>query len=350
MAGGGAERQLVYLAGELVRRCWDVHVALLKEGRNFEGLVATGAAIHKIAAWGNHDIAILWRLVQLIRHIRPHLVQTWLTQMDVFGGISAKLTGTPFILSERSCASAYPPNLKNNLRAFTGRYASAIVANSPEGIRYWRSVTGNDVLAHVVHNALPMAYMENIEQSASDLPLPVDSRVLLFAGRFSPEKNIDIIIKAFKIALQQRDAVLLLCGEGELRRQIEKTIEEENLKGKVLLPGFVTNLPGLMKRATLLISVSSFEGFPNVVLEAMACGCPLILSDIPAHRAFLDDEKAVYVDQGSAQDLARAIQTMMDNPEKAQRLAWKAVSGISSYSISAITDQYEKIYQSILSR
>lgn len=108
MAGGGAERQLVYLSEELVRRGWDVHVALIKEGSNFESLAATGTAIHKISTRGNHDLGLLWRLMKLIRAIRPRLVQTWLTQMDVCGGISSRLTRTPFILSERSCAPAYP--------------------------------------------------------------------------------------------------------------------------------------------------------------------------------------------------------------------------------------------------
>ena len=348
MAGGGAERQLVYLTGELMRRGWDVHVVLLKEGPNYGGLVSTGSTIHKIPASGNHDITILWRLLKLIRNIRPHLVQTWMTQMDVFGGIASRLTDTSFILSERSSASAYPRSFKNSLRVFVGRYAAAIVSNSPGGNQYWRMQIGDSVPKYVVQNGLPLEDIAKVDYSADPIYLPPGSKVLLFVSRFSAEKNIDNVIRAFKIVASQRDAILLLCGEGELQPRIEEMIRDENLKERVILLGYVSNLWKVMRRADLFIAVSTFEGHPNAVLEAMANGCPLILSDIPAHRAFLDEEEAFFVDPGSASDIAQAILTCMENPEKAKQMAQKAKAVASSFSIPTITDQYEKIYNHIL--
>jgi glycosyltransferase involved in cell wall biosynthesis len=349
MTGGGAERQLVYLSGELVRRGWDVHVALLKEGPNFEGLVATGSTIHKIPSWGNHDIVILLRLMKLIRNIRPHLVQTWLTQMDVFGGIASRLTNTPFILSERSCENKYPPNFKNNLRIFVGRYAAAIVCNSPGGKEYWRIRLGNAASTYVVQNILPLRDIEETVSSDCDLSIPSKSKVLLFTGRFSPEKNIDTIIRAFKIVVTEQDAVLLLCGEGETKTRIEKIIREENMADRIYLPGYVKNIWGLMKRADLFISVSAFEGLPNAVLEAIACDCPLILSNIPSHRDFLNDEKAVFVDQGRVSDIASAISGCFEDLERARQRAQKAKADISSFSGASVAEQYQKIYSQILS-
>jgi glycosyltransferase involved in cell wall biosynthesis len=349
MAGGGAERQLVYLSEELVRRGWDVHVALIKEGSNFESLAATGTAIHKISTRGNHDLGLLWRLMQLIRAIRPRLVQTWLTQMDVCGGISSRLTRTPFILSERSCAPAYPPSFKHRLRVSAGRHATAIVSNSLGGSRYWKMQIGNRVATYVVPNALPLPDIEKTRDSGGDLRLPAESRVLLFAGRFSLEKNILTIIRAFKRVLIQQAAVLLLCGKGELQPEIEEIIRVENLGGRVILPGYVQNLWKLMKQADLFISASTFEGHPNAVLEAMACGCPLIVSDIPAHRDFLDEEEATFVDPDSIADIAHGILGCLENPERTREKARKAKSKAASYSVAAVADKYEKIYHLILS-
>jgi glycosyltransferase involved in cell wall biosynthesis len=349
MAGGGAERQLIYLSGELVRRGWDVHVAVLKEGPNFERLIATGTSIHKIPSRGNHDITILWHLMKLIRTVRPDLVQTWITQMDILGGIASRLTGTPFILSERSCSAAYPPSFKHSLRVSAGRHAAAIVSNSFGGKQYWQMQTGNGGPIYVVHNALPLGDIEKNDQSVCDLRVPPNSKVLLVASRFVPGKNIDSIIRAFKIVLTQQDAVLVLCGEGKIQPQIEEMVRKENLRAHVILPGYVQNLWELMKRADLFISVSTFEGQPNTVLEAMACGCPLILSDITAHRAFLDEEGASFVDPGSVTDIARAILTCMENPERTKQMALNAKSKASSYSISAVADEYEIIYDSIRS-
>jgi glycosyltransferase involved in cell wall biosynthesis len=349
MAGGGAERQLVYLSKELVRRGWDVHVALIKEGLNYGSLAATGCSIHKIPNWGNHDITILWHLMKLIRTIRLPLMQTWLTQMDVFGGIAAMLTRTPFILSERCCASAYPSNFKNTLRMYMGRCARAIVSNSEGGNQYWKMNIGDSVPRYVVHNALPFLDIAEIKSSALNLHFSPKAKTLLFAGRFNHQKNIYNIIRAFKIVTSQQDAILLLCGEGELQPRIDKIIREENLRGKVILLGYVKNLWELMKQADLFISASTFEGHPNVVLEAMACGCPLIVSDIPAHQAFLDEEKATFIDPGSIADIAHAILACLENPERTREKARKAKSEITSYSVAAVADKYEKIYRSIIS-
>jgi len=349
MAGGGAERQLVYLSGELVRRGWDVHVALLKDGPNFEELVSAGITIHKIAAWGNHDVSILWRLMKLIRTMRPHLVQTWITQMDVFGGIASRLAGTPFILSERSSAAAYPPSLKNRLRVCVGRCAEAIVANSRGGKKYWQMQIKDSVPKYVIHNALPVGDIAMVSPTMDDVRLPSTSKVVLFAGRFSQVKNIESLIRAFKMVESQLDAVLLLCGEGELRPRVAKMIRDENLDGRVILGGYVKNLWGLMKRADVFISVSTYEGHPNAVLEAMACGCPLVLSDIPAHRALLEGDQAFFVELERPSEIAHAILTCIDRPEVAQRMAKKAKARASSFSVQAVTDQYESVYNQILS-
>jgi glycosyltransferase involved in cell wall biosynthesis len=348
MAGGGAERQLVYVSGELRKRNWDVHVALLKEGPNLEGLSATGCVIHKPRSFGNHDITILWRLVRLIKRIQPDVVQTWMLQMDVLGGIASLLTDTPFVLSERSCAPAYPPSLKNNLRVLIGRHAAAIVSNSLDGSLYWQSRSGDSSRKYVIPNALPLDRIEHDESPEYDICVRSDARIILFAGRFSPEKSIDTLIRSFRIVTEKLSAVLLLCGEGPMRAEIEKQIREENLEGQVVLLGYVQNLWAIMKRADLFISISKFEGLPNTIIEAMACGCPVVVSDIPAHRAILTDDTAVFVDQSKPSEVAWAVLACLDNPEKTKQRAQKAKERVSAFSVESVIDQYETMYEEVL--
>src|SRR5574341_240497 len=137
MLNGGAQRQLTYLAAEQVRQEGSVHVALLHDGPNLDRLKASGAQIHRLSGWNNYDPRLLWQLIRLIRQIKPDVVQTWINQMDVLGGTAARLTRVPWVLSERSSARNYPPNLRNRLRAAWGRGAQAVVSNSVGGDAYW---------------------------------------------------------------------------------------------------------------------------------------------------------------------------------------------------------------------
>src|SRR5262245_26828864 len=137
LEGGGGERQLAYLAAGLKQRAIEAHIAFTRRGPNFERLKASGATLHEIPLTHNHSPALLWSLWRLVRLLRPDLVQTWLTQMDIAGGMIAKLTGTPWILSERNSALSYPASLKNFCRSRIAAGADAIVANSKAGKDYW---------------------------------------------------------------------------------------------------------------------------------------------------------------------------------------------------------------------
>ena len=94
----GLERQLSYLAGELARMGHEVHVAYLSIGHEGGRGDLRQVHCHEIAKTGHYDPLIIWRLVRLIRSIRPDVIQTWHYLMDVFGGLASTLTRTPWVL------------------------------------------------------------------------------------------------------------------------------------------------------------------------------------------------------------------------------------------------------------
>src|SRR5687768_3558015 len=130
MGGGGAERQLAYLAGPLIARGWEVHVACVAGGPNLARLEESGARIHRLRIRNSYDPRLVWQLARTIRAVGPDLVQAWFVQMDVVAGAVATLTGVPWILSERSSVLAYPPTWKNRLRIAIARHVAAIISNS----------------------------------------------------------------------------------------------------------------------------------------------------------------------------------------------------------------------------
>ena len=349
MGGGGAERQLAYLAGELRTIGWDVHVALLSGGPNLERLQAGGAMVHRLTARGNHDPGILRQLLTLMRSLRPDVVETWLPQMDILGGLAARLTGRPWILQEQSGEPAYPPTLKHRCRVLLAARSSAVISNSGGGDRYWQSRLGSRVRRYVIRSALPVREIESARAATpEETGIDPGKRLVLYVGRLAPEKNLDILVSALRPVLVDRRIVAVLCGEGPLRPTVEQWLVNHGIADRVRLPGYVSNVWSWLKRADVFVSVSLFEGHPNTVVEAMACGAPVVVSDIPAHREFLDEESAVLVKADLPAPLTEAIAGVLSAGEAATRRAERARARAAEWSIEAIGRRHADAYQEVL--
>lgn len=347
MAGGGAERQLTYLSCEFVRAGWDVHVAVIQGGPNVGRLDATGAAVHRVHAFGNHDPLILPRLIRIVRALRPDVIQCWLLQMEVLGGLAAIATGTPWILSERTAAPAYRPGAKTWLRVRMGRRATAIISNSCTGDHYWQARAGR-VKRFVIPNGLPLEEIEATPpMTEAEMGVPTHEPVVLCAGRLAAEKNIETIVRALRLVADVRPVRGIVCGDGPFGERVSALITELGLVDQVRTVGYVSKLWSLMKRANALVSVSFFEGSPNVVLEAMACGCPLIVSEIPAHRELLDDGMAIFVDPNRPRQVADAIESVLNDPAGAAKRSQAALTRAQAYGLPLIAQRYAEVYGSV---
>ncbi len=341
--GGGAERQLAYLAQGLGELGCDVHAGSVTGGVNLPRFEAAGATAHPIAANGNYDPLLLPRVARLIRSLRPDIVETWLTQMDVIGGAAVSLTSVPWIITEQA-SGAYPHDIRHTLRRGFGRFADAIVANSQGGAAAW---SGSPAVKYVIPNAVAI---EEIEAAPRDETDYGHAEVILFVGRLDPEKNIGNLIDALAEVVVHRDAVALLCGDGPWREEARARIEALGCNDRIVLFGYTDRVWSLMKRAAVMVSVSWAEGRPNVVTEAAVAGCPLVLSDIPAHREFLDDAAAWYAPPDAPHAVAAAIERALTDTAGSAARAARAKEIVSGWSIRNIAAKYLRVYEDLLAR
>lgn len=346
MSGGGAERQLAYLAPYQVREGFDVHVALLAGGPHYQALIDGGVTVHHVASSGNYDPLVALRMLRVVRKVKPDVVQTWMAQMDVFGGAAAIAARRPWIVCERSSADHYRNLLKNRVRLFAAKKARAIVSNSGAGDDYWRPHGSQRALRRVISNAVPFEAIDAVAPVELNDPRPV----ILYVGRFSVEKNLPTVIDALRRTVATVDAQIVFCGDGPMRDEVVAAIAQAGLTDRVLLPGFVSNVWAWMKRAAVLISAGFYEGNPNAVLEAIACGCPVVVSDIPSHRELLDDDSARFAVPQSPEDIARALVETLRDRDGAQSRAANARRRIEQLSIASIAGQYASLYRELLAK
>lgn len=346
LESGGAERQLAYLARCLGERGVEIHIAALRGGTNLEAARAAGARIHFLAHRSHHDPALFLRLLRLIDEVKPDVVQTWLPQMDILGGLAALWRGIPLIVSERSSAQAYPRGWKNALRRAIGRRGGVVVANSKGGASYWLQLSRPPTVS-VVHNVVPIHEIDLVQPDSSQLPADVE--MILYVGRYSYEKNLSTLVDALCRVLANRPrAIVLMHGEGPEREAVTAHVQAAGMAGRIRVGAFTRSAWGLMKSASAFVSVSDFEGNPNAVLEAAACRCPLILSDIPAHREQFDEGSAFLLPPRSAQAIADAIEATLADPAAAARRADAARAAVVACSSILVADRYLELYRRIV--
>ena len=175
---------------------------------------------------------------------------------------------------------------------------------------------GKPIYHAVAAMSYQMAYHHEIDGTAASLPAGLENPeapIVLYVGRLTSDgsatKNLKAFLETLAYVRQEQSVVGVLCGEGPQRSELEVLRHKLGLDEDVHFTGYLpaASVWALMKKASVFVSLSAYEGCPNTVMEAMACGCPLVLSDIPAHREILDETCALFVDPSNIQQTADVI-------------------------------------------
>ena len=194
-----------------------------------------------------------------------------------------------------------------------------------------------------IYNPADIAEIEQMAQSVPEHPWMTDNGppVILSAGRLTRVKDFPTLLKAFRQVSRSRDVRLIILGEGSWRRRLESMIRKMGLEATVSLPGWVSNPYAFMNRASLFVLSSKFEGLANVMIEAMACGCPCVSTNCPSGPAeILDNGRfGPLVPVGEESALAAAMERVLDSPLDKDTLQARA----QEFSLDASVDQYERM-------
>lgn len=353
LQGGGAERQLALLAIEQAKRGYIVHIGVRRLGVHASSFNATNVFIHLLSDRSGLNLSLFFSIVKLIIKVRPEVVQTWLLQMDLIGGMAALCCFVPWVGTERS--SQYGYNSKGLfiaafLRKKLFRWAKAIVANSDDGANYWKELFHSGPKITKINNAVNLRFFEdqanNVTPAAGDLSLAPYK--VLAVGRLVKSKGLNVLIEAINRMPTAFPINLLIIGGGPLYSDVESLIAEYKLELKIKLLPYDDSWWRELKGASLLVSMSLYEGQPNVVLETMAAGCPLVVSDIPAHREILSPDSALLVPVNDVDGLVAALVNALSDPVSSRFRALNARATIEGFTIEKAADAYDELYGSVV--
>ncbi len=201
-----------------------------------------------------------------------------------------------------------------------------------------------DMPASRITTILNPVYREEIFQLADARPshpwlTPEGPPLVLAAGKMKPQKDFETLLQAFAWLRRDRAARLIILGDGGGRTRLETLAETLGIRGDVDFPGYVENPFVFYRHASVFVLSSAWEGLPNVLIEAMACGCPVVSTDCPSGPWEILDGGRLgrLVRVGDSAALAAAIAETLDQPPDRQAPANHA----ERFSLASIAESYE---------
>jgi starch synthase (maltosyl-transferring) len=351
---GGVPLHLLRLARAVRAAGYEIEVVSLAPLAEVADLMAQeGIAVFTCQARGRWDGRVLMRLRRHMARRAPDLVHALLFHANLACRISAAFAGLPpsrLLCEIQTVELERPWHL--TLDRWTHRLCRWEIVNSPAVLEHLqRRARLPASRLRLVHGGVAV---ERFEQAQ---PLPraqlcrnENELVLLWAGRLDPAKGLDELLEAVARVRRDLPVRMLLAGDGPLRDSIRRRISEMGLSDCVSLLGMRTDIPALLKSCDVFVFPSRTEGLPNALLEAMAAGCPIVCSDIPAHRHMIEDgHNGVLVAPGRPDLLAEAIAQLLRNPDTGRTYGGRARDAAAArFSQQAMFNSYLTLYAEVL--
>jgi len=351
---GGAERVLSMMANYWAGRGEQVTLLTLDRERTpFYPLhpAVTHCPLGLAAESRNLAVGFLRNLYRIrvlrraIRESLPEVIISFMDKNNVLTLLATRGLGVPVVISERIDPSRYDiGGLWNLLRRLTYPRASALVCQTPRALERFRSIVGSR------GKTIPNPVLPPPEAKCrADCGRPVqDSHRIVAMGRLVEQKGFDILIDAFStVAPKFPDWSLTILGGGPLRPILEKQVERLRMQGRVTLLGQVRDPFAVLRGAGMFVLSSRFEGFPNALCEAMACGLPVISFDCPSgpREVVRNGIDGVLVPPEDTAALAAAMAHLMGDRGERERLAGRASEVLDRFGIEEIMVKWDKLIE-----
>jgi glycosyltransferase involved in cell wall biosynthesis len=381
LRGGGAERVMLTLAAEFASRGHRVELVLGRRRGPLEYALPEGIEVRELEvcalprlcralmrlptdALKDSGIMLLQKAPKIVRTLpslegylnerHPDVLLSTLPKANIVAAWACRLaaTGTALVLREANQFSLAlnPENrfdrLLPRLAVRWYRQADGIIAVS-EGVRADMAAT-LAIPAGAIVPILNPVDLPRIRELCEQRPVEVDDwppaeAFVLAVGKLTPQKDYDTLLRAFTRVREKRAVRLIILGEGPEAGRLRSLAAQLGIAEHVQLPGYTGNPYPFMRRARVFVLSSAWEGCPNVLLEALACGSPIVSTDCPSGPAEIlaNGKYGKLVPVGDAAALAAGIEAVLDGGGT----GYDAEKALARYSIAAVANRYLAVFE-----
>jgi len=368
---GGAQRQVVELANNMDQDRFDVHVCTLSD------YVPLGAQLrdsklrlHTVLKKNKFDITVVTRLARLFRSLNADIVHSYLFSADIASRLAGRLAGTKLIIgSERS---PYSSPKKRNILAYklTRTCVDLVIANSKTGAQFNSRTFGHPACDYrVIYNGVNTERFRPQSNIGirKELNIPVEKKVIGIFASFKHAKNHAMLLRAFKKVLYRfPDTQLLLVGDqlagniqiyGEIKGtsdyhgRMEVLIDELGIRDRCSFLGNRDDVERIYSACDITVLPSRSEGTPNVLLESMACGIPVVATKVCDNSYIVEEGKTGFlVELGDDAGMADRLQALLADSTMRHQMGQEARNWVvGEFSLSQLARKTESVYMQALS-
>ena len=286
------------------------------------------------------EIARRNKFISEVKSYKPDIVISFLYTTNVLSLLAKNKISSPLIISERSDPTHYGSMQQYICKKLYPK-SDRIVCQGNVVANYYKKQNGR---CTVIPNPLNEKSVGTYQKTKSNKIVTV--------GRLIAAKNHALLIDAFyEVKDEFPDSILEIYGEGELRQTLQEHINSLGLSNRVFLPGSKQNIVAELNDAACFVLSSDFEGFPNVLIEAMATGIPVISTDFPsgiARELITDGDNGFLIETGNKNQLIEALKKILSDKELQITFAEKNLDVLEKYSELNIAHLWKSLCEDVI--
>ncbi|MBN2406731.1 MAG: glycosyltransferase [Elusimicrobia bacterium] len=353
---GGAQRAFINILRYIDRDMFEVGLALVKKAGELTELLPEDIAVYDMNCQAARYA--LFRTAGIIRKFSPDIVFSTLSYINELVYLSRKLVRNPPPAVMR-CANFESINL--GTESFLTRMLMKKAYGSADRVIALTRTMREDLSDSFGIDGGKISVISNMVDSAAvgkDAEEDVEEDLfrhrrevpyVIGAGSLTRQKGFDYLLKGFAQYRKEKEMKLIIIGEGEMRDELVKLASILKIENDLYMPGQKANPYKYIAKCDVFVLSSLWEGFPNVLLEAMACGVPVISTSCQSgpSEIITSGLNGILVPAEDADSIAHALKRVVEDFEYRNELARNAKETVSGYSPDIIIREYEKIFKEV---
>jgi glycosyltransferase involved in cell wall biosynthesis len=351
-ATGGSERIAIRLANRWAESGRRVTLICGTEAGAARDLVGAGVEVLSCTPntprtpWSRMQLG--WRMAKLIRTVEPDIVVSpGNFHLIILAFLARQSFSTRPIFVSKLSNPIRRAGLRKRLEPladaairFAAAPVDALVAMSPSLAQEARAVFGGKAIVEISEPILA-----DCDPDYDDQPAVKTGPVIICAARLAPQKNLFVTLRAFAELPRALDARLLILGEGPLRSQLEREVDRLGIGDRVSMVGHVRDIGPFLVGGDLYLMTSHYEGYPAVLIEAMAAGLPIVTTNcsVALPEILASPDLGSVVNSHDPVEIAQAIEAQLEKQKPCQNTAATVVNrhriGESAAAYTALFDQ-----------